>query len=77
MSPRGWKIAFGLSFVPTVMLYRYFFPSLERMGSRGLEETGWGVPFPIFLCATIGIATVEGILAYFAFRRQKPTPDIM
>ncbi|MBA7568901.1 hypothetical protein ES708_10638 [subsurface metagenome] len=69
MKHLGWKIVFGLSWIPGVLLYGNFINCLISMGESGTEGLAGGIGFFILLIPTILYLGLQVALGYLAFRR--------
>ena len=67
MKHLGWKIVFGLSWIPGFWLYGDFISKLAHIGESDLEnpESIW---FNLSLILSILFLVLQGVLGYLAFR---------
>lgn len=68
MKHLGWKIVFGLSWIPGVLLYGNFINCLTSMGESGTEGVAGGIGFFILLIPSILFLGLQVALGYLAFR---------
>ncbi len=69
MKHLGWKIVFGLSWIPGFLLYGNFINCLSSMGESGTEGLAGGIGFFILLIPSILFLGLQIALGYLAFRR--------
>jgi len=65
----GWKIVFGLSWIPAIFLYGNLISCLTSMGGAGTESIAGGIGFFILLIPSILFLGLQIALGYLAFRR--------
>ena len=69
MSHAGWKIVFGLSWIPAVLLYGNFITCLAAMGEEGSEGLAGGLGSLALIIPVILFMGLQVALGYLAFRR--------
>jgi hypothetical protein len=65
----GWKIIFGVSWIPGIFLYSNLINCLTSMGKSGTEGLAGGIGFFVLLIPTILFLGLQVALGYLAFRR--------
>lgn len=68
MKHLGWKIAFGLSWIPGLLLYGNFINCLAHMGESGTKGLAGGIGFFLLLIPTILFLGLQVVLGYLSFR---------
>jgi len=69
MKHLGWRIVFGLSWIPAIFLYGNLISCLTSMGKSGTESIAGGIGFFILLIPSILFLGLQIALGYLAFRR--------
>ena len=67
MKHLGWKIVFGLSWIPGFLLYGDFISKLAHMGTSDLEGPG-SIWFNLVMILSILFLGLQVVLGYLAFR---------
>ena len=65
----GWKIVFGVSWIPAALLYGNFVTCLLRMSDEGIEGIAGGLGFFVLLIPVILVLGLQTGLGYLAFRQ--------
>lgn len=65
----GWKIGFGVSWIPAFWLYGNLIYGWTVMPKEGIEGTAGGIAFIILLIPSILFLGIQIALGYLAFRR--------
>jgi len=69
MKHLGWKIAFGISWIPGIFLYSNIIDCLISMDKEGTESLAGGIGFIILLIPSILFLGLQVAFGYLAFRR--------
>ncbi len=67
MKHLGWKIVFGLSWIPGFLVYGDFIGKLVHIGESDLESPG-SIWFNLSLILSILFLGLQVVLGYLAFR---------
>ena len=69
MRHKGWKIAFGVSWIPAVLGYWLCIEVLLDLVNQRLFSpvSGWAIFMGVL--PLVGIVATQAVLGYFAFRR--------
>lgn len=69
MKHPGWKIVFGISWLPALFLYTVCVEAFIKMGDKGTSGGAAGLAFFAFLIPSILFIGLQSLFGFLAFRK--------
>jgi hypothetical protein len=65
----GWKIGFGISWIPALFIYGNFITGLVHINDKGTGGLAGGLTFLFLLPVVIIFLAVQSVFGWLAFRK--------